>query len=93
MIISAVSNEANQKISKDQIFKSSESIVHLTNIPETFFETIDSKQRGKWKQSKQSEINSLLENKTWNLQNLHKLPKGAKIIPCKQCVFYLKKKS
>lgn len=48
--------------------------------PKTYKEAMNSSEREKWLQAIDSEINSLKDNKTWELVEL---PKGRKAIPCK----------
>ena len=48
--------------------------------PETYEDAIQSRESTSWKEAMNSEINSLNENKTWELCDL---PAQAKVIPCK----------
>ncbi|MCP4491938.1 MAG: DDE-type integrase/transposase/recombinase [Gammaproteobacteria bacterium] len=57
-------------------------IAHLESSPEpkTMSEATSSPEAALWKEAAQSEYNSLLENKTWDLVEL---PKGRKVVGCK----------
>lgn len=57
-------------------------------IPDTHDDAIKSEQSAEWQKAMKSELQSLHENKTWEMVSL---PKGEKTIPCKW-VFRLKTK-
>jgi hypothetical protein len=54
----------------------------------TFYEVISSSYASLWKETIKIELDSILQNKTWNLVDL---PPGAKLISCKW-IFQKKKK-
>lgn len=73
----------------DEMVMMAHDFVCQTEPPSRYLEAVESEERINWIQAMKSEMNSLIENKTWVLTNL---PNGAKALPSKW-VYRVKTKS
>ena len=58
-----------------------ENFLLVQESPESYEEAMNIKHKEEWKKAMESEMNSLKENKTWELTTL---PKAAKALPSEQ---------